>query len=91
MAEGSRPRRGCLGAALAALGLAYLLNPTAGVLELLPDNLPLAGNLDEALATLVAVYGLRLLGIDLTRRAGPPAARRLRDLPQAPPEEGPEA
>jgi uncharacterized membrane protein YkvA (DUF1232 family) len=28
----------------------YLINPTAGVLELIPDNLPVAGNLDEGVA-----------------------------------------
>lgn len=26
----------------------YIINPGAGVLELIPDNLPLVGNLDEA-------------------------------------------
>ncbi|MEZ4272285.1 MAG: DUF1232 domain-containing protein [Myxococcota bacterium] len=33
-----------------ALCAAYILNPTAGVFELLPDNLPGVGNLDEAAA-----------------------------------------
>ena len=40
----------------------YLLNPTAGVLELVPDNLPVVGNLDEAAAVglfLAAIRGLR--------------------------------
>lgn len=32
------------------VGVAYLLNPTAGILELIPDNLPLVGNLDEGAA-----------------------------------------
>jgi uncharacterized membrane protein YkvA (DUF1232 family) len=32
----------------AAVSVLYLLNPGAGVVELLPDNLPLVGNLDEA-------------------------------------------
>lgn len=47
------------GAALSAL---YLLNPGAGVIELLPDHLPLVGNLDEAafLGLLIAcIRGLR--------------------------------
>ncbi len=30
----------------------YLLNPTAGVFELIPDNLPYVGNLDEAAAVM---------------------------------------
>ena len=40
------------------LGLIYLLNPTAGVLEFIPDNLPLVGNLDEGVAMLLIWYGL---------------------------------
>jgi uncharacterized membrane protein YkvA (DUF1232 family) len=32
------------------LAVAYLLNPTAGLFELLPDVLPGIGNLDEAAA-----------------------------------------
>lgn len=43
---------------MAIAGLVYLLNPTAGILELLPDNLPLAGNLDEGAAMLLLWYGL---------------------------------
>lgn len=55
--------------ALAACGtliaVLYLSNIGAGIFELLPDNLPLAGNLDEALFTLLLVFCLRKLGIDL--------------------------
>ncbi len=37
--------------ALAGLiSLIYLFNPTAGILELIPDNFPIVGNLDEAAA-----------------------------------------
>jgi hypothetical protein len=42
----------------AFLGLIYILNPTAGVIELLPDNLPLIGNLDEGAAFALLWYGL---------------------------------
>jgi hypothetical protein len=35
---------------LGLVGLVYMLNPTAGILELLPDNLPIIGNLDEGVA-----------------------------------------
>ena len=45
----------------------YLLNPTAGVLEFLPDNLPVVGNLDEAAASLVLINVLGYYGIDLNR------------------------
>ncbi len=34
---------------LGAICLLYLLNPTAGVFELIPDNIPFVGNLDEGL------------------------------------------
>ena len=33
---------------IAGLGVLYLLTPTWGVFELIPDNLPIFGNLDEA-------------------------------------------
>ena len=38
---------------LGFVGLVYLLNPSMGVFELLPDNLPIVGNLDEGIATLL--------------------------------------
>ena len=36
----------------------YVLNPGAGVFELIPDNLPVVGNLDEAAAVglLIALF-----------------------------------
>jgi hypothetical protein len=43
---------------MALVGIVYLLNPTAGLLELLPDNLPIVGNLDEGAAMLLIWYGL---------------------------------
>lgn len=45
----------------------YLINPTAGILEFVPDNLPLVGNLDEAAAVLIILSTLRYYGLDLTR------------------------
>jgi len=42
---------------LSLFGFVYLLNPTAGVIELLPDNLPLIGNIDEGAAALALWYG----------------------------------
>lgn len=45
-----------LGMGLAALvAVVYLLNPDAGILELIPDNIPVIGNLDEVAATLLLV------------------------------------
>ncbi len=48
-----------------ALGIVYLINPTAGFLELIPDNLPVVGNLDEAAAVLLVISCLAYFGIDL--------------------------
>lgn len=42
----------------ALLGAIYILNPTAGVLEFIPDNLPFVGNLDEGVAFTLLWYGL---------------------------------
>jgi hypothetical protein len=57
-----------LGVALTGLLAAlYLINPTAGFFELLPDNIPFLGNLDEATATMILIAVLRYFGIDLTR------------------------
>jgi hypothetical protein len=59
------------------LGIAsviYLLNPGAGFFELLPDNLPFIGNLDEAAAVGLLIMCLRYFGFDLPdifRRGGP--------------------
>ena len=48
------------------LSFLYLLNPTFGVFELLPDNIPLVGNVDEATATMVLLGALRYFGMDLS-------------------------
>lgn len=49
------------------LGVLYLLNPGAGLFEILPDALPLIGNVDEALAATLVLACLREYGLDLTR------------------------
>ena len=56
------------------LALLYLLNPTAGVFEIIPDNLPFVGNLDEAAAVALLIMCLKYFGIDL-----PDIFRRDRD------------
>ncbi len=40
------------------IGGAYLLNPTMGILELIPDNLPIVGNLDEGAAVMMVLAGI---------------------------------
>ncbi len=67
------------------LGIAaaiYLINPTLGILEFLPDNLPLVGNIDEATATALLLSVLGYYGLDLTRIFGRRAQHPL--VPQAP-------
>ncbi len=49
----------------AVISCAYLMNPTLGIFEALPDNIPLIGNLDEAGATVFLVYCLGKMGIRL--------------------------
>jgi uncharacterized membrane protein YkvA (DUF1232 family) len=44
----------------------YLLNPTLGVFEFIPDNLPIIGNLDEAGAMTLIVAVLGYFGIDIS-------------------------
>ena len=46
--------------------LLYLLNIGVGVIELLPDNIPIVGNLDEVTATILLINYLRYLGINLS-------------------------
>ena len=43
----------------------YLLNPSAGIVEFVPDNFPLIGNLDEVTATTLLLSSLAYFGIDL--------------------------
>ncbi|QRN83458.1 DUF1232 domain-containing protein [Chloroflexota bacterium] len=43
---------------LAVIGVVYLLNPTAGLLELIPDVIPGIGNLDESLAVMLIIAGI---------------------------------
>ena len=50
---------------LGVMSVVYLLNPTAGVFEFLPDNLPVVGNLDEATATAILLASLAHFGFDL--------------------------
>ena len=48
-----------------AAGSAYMINPTAGIFELLPDNLPVVGNLDEAAVVFIMLGAMRYLGMRL--------------------------
>lgn len=52
------------------LGVIYLFNPTAGVFEIIPDNFPLIGNLDEVAACALVLAAFRYFGVDLTAFLG---------------------
>jgi hypothetical protein len=46
---------------MAFLSAFYLLNPTAGIFELLPDNIPFLGNVDEGLAAYLLYSAIEYL------------------------------
>ena len=54
----------------AFLSVVYLINPTAGFLEFIPDNLPIVGNLDEAAAVTILLACARYFGLDLSKFFG---------------------
>ncbi len=66
-------------AALGLLAALYLVNPGAGIFELIPDNFPLIGNLDEAAAVVLLLNSLSYFGIDLWHLF--PRGNRRRDEP----------
>lgn len=62
-------KTGWIGKSLAAVGALisalYLANVTGGFIEFSPDNLPGIGNIDEFLFSLLLVFCLQKLGINL--------------------------
>lgn len=66
---------------LAAVALIYLMYPSWGLFELIPDAIPIIGNLDEAGAILILVNTLAYYGIDVTRLYGRPERKPNRELP----------
>ena len=48
------------------LSLVYLLNPGAGVFEIIPDNFPIIGNLDEAAAVAIILAAFRYYVVQLS-------------------------
>jgi len=59
------PIKSVLVVIIGIIGFIYLLNPTAGFFEIIPDNLPFIGNLDEAGAVMLVLGALRYFGLDL--------------------------
>jgi hypothetical protein len=52
------------------INFVYLINPGEGFLEIIPDNFPIIGNLDEAAACAIILASFRYFGIDLTSFLG---------------------
>jgi len=48
-------------AGLGVIALIYLINPTAGVIEFIPDNIPIVGNLDEFAASALLIKAIKVL------------------------------
>ncbi len=70
---------------LAFIAFVYLIFPTLGIFELIPDAIPLIGSMDEGAATLILLNTLNYYGFDLTNLYGKPRRkhrrRRSRQLP----------
>jgi hypothetical protein len=49
---------------IGAISAVYLANLGAGVLELGPDNLPLIGNIDEFIVSIILMKSLAELGLN---------------------------
>ena len=54
------------------VAVAYLLNLGGGVVELIPDNLPMVGNLDEAAFAGLLLWCVRGLGRERRRKLEAP-------------------
>ncbi len=52
-------------ASIGIVSFIYLLNPGIGIFEIIPDNFPLIGNLDESTATFFVLSALAYFGLDL--------------------------
>jgi len=52
---------------LGIIAFMYFLNIGMGFIELIPDNIPFVGNLDEAGAVALLLMCLRYFGIDVTK------------------------
>jgi len=56
----------------------YLIFPTLGIFELIPDAIPLIGSLDEAGATVLLLNVMNYYGIDVTRFFNRPTPKKRR-------------
>jgi len=65
---------------LGALSAVYLFNPGAGVIELIPDNFPIIGNLDEAAAAALLISCLAYFGLDIGSIFGKKKSKKESDI-----------
>lgn len=62
---------------MAVFAAIYLMFPTLGTFELIPDWIPIIGSIDEATATLILLNTLNYYGLDLTNLWGRPPRKKL--------------
>lgn len=62
----ARPVTSAIMAVLGVVSAVYIFNPGAGFIELIPDNLPIVGNLDEAGAATLLIGVMAYFGLDVT-------------------------
>ena len=68
----------CAASVGALLSIAYLANLGAGVVEVIPDNVPIVGNLDEIIASLILFSCLGVLGIKRSAQASKKMSNKTR-------------
>lgn len=76
---------------LGVFSAVYLFNPGAGFIELIPDNIPVIGNLDEAGATAILISCLAYFGFDAGRFFGKKGKASADDSAKTPQQEAVEA
>ena len=62
------------------IAILYIFNIGVGIIELIPDNFPIIGNLDEATAVILLLNCLNYFGIDLVNIFKKDQAKRIIDL-----------
>jgi uncharacterized membrane protein YkvA (DUF1232 family) len=69
------------------LALIYILNPTAGFFEFIPDNIPGVGNLDEGMAAYIIISVISYLtgkefGLFGAQKKEEEAPRKIEKMPE---------
>ena len=65
-------------AIIGILAFLYLINPGLGVFEIIPDNMPLVGNLDDATAVFLLISALSYFGLDIRN----PFKKEIKEMPK---------